>query len=206
MKPNLLLLTIIAPVLAWSAWQPYDRLTWWLETAPVMLGFIALFVAAAKGWRFSTLALVLIGIHMVILCVGGKYTYARVPAGLWVSDVFGWERNHYDRLGHIAQGFIPAILWRELFLRTGILAKRGWLGFVVISLCLAFSALYELLEWAAALVSEEAAESFLGTQGDGWDTQWDMFLALCGAIAALILLPRLHDRSIARIRTTSDDR
>ena len=200
MTPNLILLAIVAPILAWSAWQPYDRTTWWLETAPVFLGFLALFIAAAKGWRFSTLALVLIGLHMAILCIGGKYTYALVPAGRWVSDLCGWERNHYDRLGHIAQGFIPAILWRELFLRTGVIARKGWLGFVIVSLCLAFSAFYELIEWAAALISAEAAESFLGTQGDGWDTQWDMFLALCGAIAALLFLARPHDRSIARLR------
>lgn len=198
-RPNLLLLATIAPVLAWSAWHPYDRLTWWLEVTPVFLGFAALFIAEAKGWRFSNFTMVLIGLHMILLLVGGHYTYARVPAGEWISRMLGWERNHYDRLGHLMQGFVPAVICREIFLRLGVIGHRGWLGFCVVSVCLAISVTYELLEWAAALLSAEAAESFLGTQGDGWDTQWDMFLAGCGAIAAMLLVSRLHDRSIRRI-------
>lgn len=199
--PNFLLLAVITPVIAWSAWHPFDRLTWWMEVAPVFLGFIALFIAQAKsGWRFSNFALWLIGFHMVVLLVGGHYTYARVPLGNWVGECFGWERNHYDRLGHITQGFVPAIICREIFLRIGVIGHRGWLGFCVASVCLAISATYELIEWAAALISAEAAESFLGTQGDGWDTQWDMFLAGIGALAALALFSRRHDRSIKRVK------
>ena len=195
--PNQLLLAIIAPVTVWSAWLPFDRLTWWMEVVPVFIAFIALFIAQARsGWRFSNLAMGLIAFHMIILLVGGHYTYARVPLGDWVGGLFGWERNHYDRLGHITQGFVPAIICREIFIRNKVLARRGWLGFCVVSFCLGFSALYELIEWAAALVSAEAAESFLGTQGDGWDTQWDMFLAGVGALGALAFLSRAHDRSM----------
>ena len=199
MRNNLLLLGIVAPVLAWSGWRPYDRVTWWLEVAPVFIGFAALLIAAARGWRFSTLAMVLIGLHMAVRCIGGKYTYARVPVGDWVSAWAGWERNHYDRLGHLMQGFVPAVICREVFVRNRVVTRRGWLGFCVVSFCLGFSALYELIEWAAALISEEAAESFLGTQGDHWDTQWDMFLAGCGALAAILLLSRAHDRSMAAV-------
>jgi putative membrane protein len=166
---------------------------------PVFLGFAALFIAQAKcGWRFSSLAQVLIGLHMIMLIVGGHYTYARVPAGDWVSGLLGFERNHYDRLGHVMQGLVPAVVCREIFLRTGVLARRGWLGFCVLSVCLAISAVYELIEWLAALISQEAADSFLGTQGDGWDTQWDMFLAGSGALAALLFFSRAHDRSMER--------
>ncbi len=197
--PNFLLLGVIAPVVAWSAWFPYDRVTWWLEVIPVFLGFIALFIAQAKtGWRFSNLAMVLIALHMIVLLVGGHYTYARVPAGAWAGDLMGWQRNHYDRLGHIMQGLAPAIVCREIFIRIRVIAHRGWLHFCVVCVCLAISAAYELIEWAAALVSAEAAASFLGTQGDGWDTQWDMFLAGCGALAAVFLLAGFHDRSIRK--------
>jgi putative membrane protein len=194
--PNFLLLAVIAPLLAWSAYDPYDRLTWWLETAPVFLGFAALFIAQSRGWRFSWLVTVLIGLHMALLAVGGHYTYARVPVGDWVSGWFGWERNHYDRLGHLMQGLVPAMVCREIFIRIRVVAHRGWLGFCVVCVALAISAAYELIEWAAALLSKEAAESFLGTQGDGWDTQWDMFLALSAAVFAVLVLARVHDRAM----------
>ncbi len=199
-NPNLLLLVCVVPFLAWSAWSPYDTLTWWLETAPVFLGFAAIFIAQAKfGWRLSDLALALTGLHMVILIVGGHYTYARVPLGNWAAETFDLSRNHYDRLGHLAQGLVPAVICREIFLRLHVIAKRGWLGFCVVSVCLAISATYELIECAAALISAEAAESFLGTQGDGWDTQSDMFLAGIGALVTVFLLGGVHDRSIARL-------
>ncbi|MBM3863677.1 MAG: DUF2238 domain-containing protein [Verrucomicrobia bacterium] len=197
--PNLLLLAAVGPVVAWSAWRPYDRFTWWLEVLPVFLGFLALFIAQARSWRFSNLALWLIALHMILLLVGGHYTYARVPVGDWANGLIGGNRNHYDRLGHLMQGFVPAILCRELLIRHAVVNHPGWRVFCVLSFCLGFSAFYELLEWAAALVSEEAAQSFLGTQGDHWDTQWDMFLAGVGAIAALLMLSRAHDRSIARL-------
>lgn len=198
--PNILLLLTMLPVLAWSGWQPYDRLTWWLEVAPVFAGFIALFIAQAKGWRLSNLALVMIGLHMAVLMVGGKYTYALVPAGEWAKEAFGFSRNHYDRLGHIMQGLVPAIVCREIFIRNRVVAKRGWLGFLTVCFCMAVSAVYELIEWATALISEEASESFLGTQGDNWDTQNDMFLALVGATFAVIALRIPHNRSMAKLR------
>jgi putative membrane protein len=197
--PNIILLILIIPIMGWSAWEPYDRLTWWLEVCPVFAGFIALFIAEAKGWRFSNLALVLIALHMILLIVGGHYTYARVPIGDWAKETFDLSRNHYDRLGHIFQGLTPAILCRELFLRRKIVAVRGWMSVLTVSLCMAISAIYELLEWAAALVSAEAAESFLGTQGDHWDTQTDMFCALIGAIGAVVLLRFSHNRSMRKL-------
>ena len=197
--PNVWLFVAIAPVAAWSAWRPDDRLTWWLEVLPVFLGFFALSIAQGRGWRFSSLSLWLIGIHMILLLVGGHYTYAKVPVGDWMNHLIAGDRNHYDRLGHFFQGFVPAILCRELFIRHAVVRHSGWRVFCVLSFCLGFSALYELVEWAAALVSEEAAQSFLGTQGDHWDTQWDMFLAGVGAAAALLLLSRIHDRSIASL-------
>lgn len=197
--PNLILLAVMIPVTAWSAWRPFDVLTWWMEVLPVFIGFIAIFIAQARGWRLSNFALWLIGFHMIVLLIGGHYTYARVPIGEWASQLCGAERNHYDRLGHVTQGLVPAILCREIFLRNGVLARRGWLGFCVLSFCLALSATYELIEWAAAIISAEAAESFLGTQGDSWDTQWDMFLAGVGALVALTILPGLHNRSMASL-------
>lgn len=199
LSPNLLLALLIAPVVAWSAGHPFDRPTWWMEVTPVFLGFIALLIAQRHGWRLSTLALWLVAFHMIILLVGGHYTYARVPAGAWLSEAFGMTRNHYDRLGHLTQGFVPAILCREIFLRNHIIARRGWLGFCVFTFCLAFSAFYELIEWLTAVISAKTAESFLGTQGDPWDTQWDMFLAAIGAMLALIFLSSWHDRSMKRL-------
>lgn len=200
------MLICILPVLAWSAWQPYDTLTWWLEVAPVFIGFAALFIAQKRhDWRLSNMALILIGIHMIILIVGGHYTYARVPLGDWAAETFHHSRNHYDRLGHLAQGLVPAVICREIFIRLHVFSKRGWLGFCVVSVCLAISATYELIEWAAALLSAEAAASFLGTQGDHWDTQNDMFLAGIGALISVLLLPRIHDRSIARLERAPTD-
>ena len=197
--PNHILLLCIAPVFAWSAWNPYDRLTWWLEVAPVIAGFIALYSAQiSKSWTFSRFAMWMIGIHMVILIIGGHYTYARVPIGNWLAETFDMERNHYDRLGHLAQGLVPAVICREIFIRLQIIAKRSWRSFCVVSVCLAISATYELLEYAAALISADAAQSFLGTQGDHWDTQNDMFIALLGALIAVTLLRRTHDKSMKR--------
>jgi putative membrane protein len=165
----------------------------------VFIGFIGLFIAQTKGWRFSNFALVLLGLHMVVLMVGGRYTYALVPLGDWAKETFGFSRNHYDRLGHLMQGIVPAILCREVFIRNRVIQKRGWLAVLVVSFCMMVSALYELLEWTAALVSVEASESFLGTQGDVWDTQTDMFCALIGALFAVILLRIPHDRSMRRM-------
>jgi putative membrane protein len=196
-RANFVLLLVMAPVIAWSAWRPYDWTTWWLETTPVFLGFIPLFIAGRKKWVFSNFALVCIGLHMTLLLVGGHYTYARTPLGEWAKEWFGFTRNHYDRLGHFVQGFVPAVLFREIMIRQRAI-KRGWLNVLTVSFCLAISAVYELLEWAAALVSEEASESFLGTQGDNWDTQQDIFTCLIGALTAVLLTRWWQNRSMRK--------
>jgi putative membrane protein len=189
---------LLAPVLGWSAVGPHDRFTWFLEVAPIFIG-LPVALAVQKRFPLSSLLLVLLWWHCVILIVGGHYTYARVPLGDWAMEWFGWTRNNYDKLGHFAQGFVPAILTREILVRTSPLKGSRWLDFLCGSVCLAFSALYELIEWWVAVASGAAAEDFLGTQGYVWDTQSDMMWALGGAIAALVLLSRWHDRSMARL-------
>jgi putative membrane protein len=188
---------LIAPVLGWSAVAPHDYFTWFLEVVPVLIG-VPLAFAVQRRFPLSGLLLVLLWLHSVILIVGGHYTYARVPLGDWAMQWFGWPRNNYDKLGHFAQGFVPAILVREILLRTSPLRGSRWLGFLVVSVCLAFSALYELIEWVAAVAAGSAADDFLGTQGYAWDTQTDMATALVGAILAL-LLAKAHDRSLAKV-------
>ena len=201
-REPLILLALTGLVLIGSGIRPFDRATWWLEVAPVLIGAPVL-VATFSRFRLSPLLYRLLFLHAVILMVGGHYSYARVPMGFWVQDWLDLSRNHYDRLGHLAQGFIPAILAREILIRLSPLRRGRWLFVLVICMCLAFSAFYELLEWWAALIGGAASESFLGTQGDVWDTQWDMFLALFGAISALLLLARVHDRSL---KSVVDDR
>jgi putative membrane protein len=197
-REPLVLLALAGLVLIVSGIRPFDRVTWWLEVAPVLIGAPVL-VATFSRFRLSPLLYRLLFLHAVILMVGGHYSYARVPVGFWVQDWLDLARNHYDRLGHLAQGFIPAILAREILIRLSPLHRGRWLCVLVICMCLAFSAFYELLEWWAALIGGAASESFLGTQGDVWDTQWDMFLALFGAISALLLLARVHDRSMGSV-------
>jgi putative membrane protein len=182
-----------------SAIAPQDRVTWFLEAAPVLIA-ATLLLATHEKFPFTTLAYVLICVHGLILIVGAAYTYAQVPAGHWVQEWLGLERNPYDRLGHLAQGFIPAIVAREILIRTFRLAPGKFLFFVTVCICLAVSAFYELIEWWTALALGQSAEHFLGTQGDEWDTQWDMFLALAGAVASQLLLSRLHDRQIRALR------
>ena len=189
---------LLLPILVWSWIDPHDRLTWWLESIPAVAG-VPLILAFRNRFPLSTLLLVLLWLHCVLLIVGGHYTYARVPLGDWARAWFGWTRNNYDKLGHFTQGFVPAILARELLVRTSPLRGSRWLGFLVVCVCLAFSAFYELLEWFAAISNGAAADAFLGTQGDPWDTQTDIAFALVGAIAALLVLSRIHDRSMARI-------
>jgi putative membrane protein len=167
-----------------------------LEVFPVLIGIPALMYLYPR-FRFTPLVTILIALHAVILMVGGKYTYAEVPLGFWLQESFGFARNHYDRIGHFAQGFIPAMIAREILIRRSPFKGSRWLPFLVICICLAFSALYELIEFWTALATGEAAEAFLGTQGDPWDTQWDMMLALIGAITALLGLSRWHDRQLA---------
>ena len=191
-------LLVYFAVLFWSAWRPHDYPTWWLEVSPALLALLVL-VFTRHSFPLTTLAYVLVLIHSVILMIGGHYTYAEVPVGDWIRDWTAGTRNNYDKLGHLAQGFIPAIVTREVLLRCGVVSRRGWLGFLVVSVCLAISAVYELIEWWVALLSQEAAESFLGTQGYVWDTQSDMFLALIGAVLALLLLSRLHDKQLGAL-------
>ena len=192
------LLACVLAVLVWSAIGCHDLLTWALEVAPAIAG-LAIILPTWRRFPLTPLLCTLIAIHMIILAVGGHYTYALVPAGNWVKDWLGLSRNHYDRLGHFAQGFVPAMIARELFLRLGVVAKHGWRNFLIVSLCLGISAFYELIEWTVALVLGETSDSFLGTQGDVWDTQTDMFLALLGACLALLFLSKWHDRQLARI-------
>lgn len=188
---------LVALVAVWSFIAPHDRATWWMEALPAIVG-LPLVLVLWPRFPWTRLAVWLMAVHAIILLVGAHYTYALTPLGFWLQEAFDLSRNHYDRLGHLAQGFIPAILAREVLgrrLRLG----RGWLLFLSTCFCLAFSALYELIEWAAALALGEGADAFLATQGDPWDTQWDMFLALTGALAAQGLLGHLHDRQLARM-------
>lgn len=196
----LALLALTAVFLALSAYGPYDAATWWMEVAPVL---VAVPVLLVTGRRFPLTPLVyfLIFVHACILILGGHYTYARVPLGFWIQDLFGFARNHYDRIGHFAQGFIPAMIAREILLRRTPLKRGGWLFFIVCCVCLSISAVYEFIEWWAALLGGSAAHEFLGTQGDVWDTQWDMLMALIGAVAAQLLLARAHDRQLKQLES-----
>jgi putative membrane protein len=182
-----------------SGWSPFDRTTWWLEVAPVLIALPVLWLTAAR-FPLTRLALVLIGLHGLVLMLGGAYSYARVPAGFVVQDWLGLARNPYDRFGHLMQGFVPAIVIRELLIRIGGLVPGRLLAALVIAVCLAISASYELIEFGAAMALGQGADEFLGTQGDPWDTQWDMLMCLIGAVLALALLGRRHDRQLADIR------
>jgi putative membrane protein len=193
---HVFLLFCVLVVFLWSAYYPYDRLTWWLEVSPGLIG-LAILAATYRRFRFTTLCYTLIALHICILCVGGHYTYERVPLFNWLRPVFGWHRNHFDRLGHFAQGFVPATIARELFIRLKVLHRPRWMPFLILSICLAISAFYELIEWWTALVGGNASSAFLGTQGDIWDTQEDMLFALIGATCALIFIGRWHDRQLA---------
>ena len=199
------LLAAVAVALVASGLHPYDRLTWFLEVLPVLVA-VPLLVATHRRFPLTPLAYWLVAIHSLVLILGGHYTYARVPLGFWIQDWFDFARNHYDRIGHLMQGFGPAIIARELLIRTSPLAPGKWLFTIVLFTILGISATYEFVEWAAALASEEASAAFLGTQGDPWDTQWDMFLAGCGAIAAQFVFGRLHDRQLAAVDPAVSDK
>ncbi|KHF78111.1 hypothetical protein PJ15_1168 [Acinetobacter sp. neg1] len=189
---------ILTILLVISGIQPFDRTTWWLEVTPVLIAIPLLFVTY-KTFPLTHLLYVLIFCHAIVLIVGGAYSYARVPFGFEIAEWFGLDRNPYDKIGHFMQGFVPAIVAREILIRNHILAKGKMLSFIVICIVLAISATYELIEWAAALLLGQGAEEFLGTQGDEWDTQSDMFFALIGSIMALLLLSKWHDRQIANL-------
>jgi len=196
MRFHLLLLVSGLGLLVWSGIGPRDRTTWMLEVAPAVAG-TGVLLATYRRFRLSNLAYVLIWIHAAILIIGGHWTYEHNPLFNALRDALGLHRNYYDRLGHVAQGFIPVILAREVLLRTSPLRPGGWLNVLSVCVCLALSAVYEFFEWWTALSIGEAADQFLATQGDVWDTQWDMFLCLCGATASLLTLRRAHDRSLA---------
>ncbi len=186
---------LLAPVFIWSLIAPRDLFTWFLEVLPILIVF-PLLAYTYPRFPLSRLAYILIAMHAVILMIGGHYTYAEMPLFNWLRDTFHLDRNYYDRLGHVTQGFVPAIVTREILLRTSPLVRGRWLFFLVTCVCLAMSACYEFFEWWVALSSGSDAVAFLATQGDVWDTQWDMFLALCGAMASQLLLGEMHDRSM----------
>ncbi len=197
MVVTLLVATIIA--LAASGWRPYDRLTWLLEVSPVLIA-LPLLIVTRQRFPLTTLLYVLIFAHALVLILGGAYTYARVPLGHWVQESFGLSRNPYDKLGHFMQGFVPALIAREILLRGNFVRGPRMTAFLCICVALAISAFYELIEWWSALALGQGADEFLGTQGDPWDTQSDMFLALIGATSAVIALSRLHDHQLAAIK------
>lgn len=195
-------MTVAVIGLAISGVDPHDRATWWLEVLPVVIALLLL------GWtheRFplTWLAYALITVHSIILMLGGHYTYAQVPLGFWAQQALDLSRNHYDRLGHFAQGFVPAIVAREILLRNTPLRPGGWLFVIVVAVCMAISVSYEFIEWWTASLAGAAANEFLATQGDVWDTQWDMFMATIGAVVSLLILSRLHDRVLAALPTRS---
>jgi putative membrane protein len=189
---------IFASALVWSGFEPKDRVIWMLEVSPAILAAIVL-LATRRRFPLTRLAYVLILVHCIILMVGGHYTYAEVPAGDWFRELFDPPRNNYDKLGHLAQGFIPAIVAREVVIRLKVFNGAAWRNFFIVSFCLAASAFYELIEWWVAVLSDSGAQAFLGTQGYAWDTQSDMLLALVGASLGLILLGRIHDRQLAAL-------
>ena len=195
---HLFLLAAVCGIFAWSLIHPKDLFTWVLEVFPVLIA-APIVLLTYKRFRLTTLAYILISIHACILIIGGHYTYAEMPLFNWIRDAFGLARNHYDRLGHFAQGFVPVVLARELLIRKSVIKRGGWLTFILLCIAMAISASYELIEWAAAELTGTAATAFLGTQGDVWDTQWDMFMCLIGATVSIITMTRLHDRQMNKL-------
>jgi putative membrane protein len=200
MRPTyrLALLAIGGVALAVSAIHPYEAGTWVMEVFPIFLA-VPVLIVTARRFPLTPLVYTLIFVHALILMLGGHYTYARVPLGFWIQEAFGFARNHYDRIGHFAQGFVPALIAREILLRRTALRPGAWLFFIVSCICLAISAGYEFIEWWSALIGGAAATDFLGTQGDPWDTQWDMLMALIGSIVGQLTLSGLQDRQLAKL-------
>ena len=201
-RTNVALLVALGALFVWSLVRPHDYFTWLLETFPAIIGFVIL-VATYRRFPLTPLAYTLLILHAAILIVGGHYTYAEVPVGFWMRDLLHSARNDYDRIGHFAQGFVPAIVAREILIRKRVVRGRGWLYFIIVSICLAISAAYELLEWRVSVATGSAGDAFLGTQGDVWDTQEDMATALVAAAIAPWILGRLHDREIAALESRS---
>ena len=197
-KYPVILLVMVSAFWVWSGIEPRDtRLTWVLETFPVMIA-LPVMLFTYNRFTMTNLTYTLIAIHSMVLILGGHYSYAKVPLGFWMEDWFGWSRNNYDKIGHFMQGFGPAIYTREIMARTSPLRRGKWLGFISVAVPLAFSAIYEVIEWLASLSNPADTEAFLGTQGYIWDTQTDMFLCLTGSIIALILLTKLHNNYLQR--------
>ncbi|RXM58605.1 DUF2238 domain-containing protein [Clostridium tetani] len=194
---HLFLINSILIILIWSGINPFDRFTWILEVLPAIIGGFVLIIIYSK-FKFTNLVYILIWVHALILIVGGHYTYAQMPLFNVIRDVFNLNRNYYDRLGHFSQGFIPAIIAREILIRNNIVTKKKWLEFIIVCICLAISASYELIEFAVAKFTGTAAEAFLGTQGDIWDTQWDMLFALIGSIVAILTLSKYHNKQLSK--------
>ncbi len=197
-------LFVYGAVLVWSAINPKEYFTWFLEVSPAILGLIVI-LATRKSFPLTNLLYGLILVHAIILMVGGHYTYAEVPLFDSIKNLMGSSRNNYDKVGHFMQGFMPAILAREIIIRKNIIPNRGWMNFFIVSVCLGFSAFYELLEWIVAVMSGESAEAFLGTQGYMWDTQTDMALALLGAVVALLVLSTAHTKQLLTLLSQSSD-
>lgn len=192
------LLLLVVLMLAVTAVSPYDRGTWLMEVVPVLIALPVL-IATYRRFPLTTLLYALIFFHAIILITGGAYTYARVPLGFWLQDIFSFSRNHYDRIGHFFQGFVPSLIAREIFLRNRYVTNRRMTAFLCVCVAMAISAWYELIEWCAALILGQSADAFLGTQGDPWDTQWDMFMCFIGSLTAIMTLSRLHDGQIEKI-------
>jgi putative membrane protein len=192
------LLIIFGVVFSWSLINPKEYFTWVLEVFPAIIGLIVL-MATFKKFRFTDFVYTLILIHCCILFVGGHYTYAEVPLFDWIRDVFHQSRNNYDKVGHLAQGFVPALIIRELFIRTKIVNKKGWLSFITVSICMAISVTYEFIEWFVSIATGSAGDSFLGTQGYIWDTQSDMLYATIGSVLGLLIFSRYQDKQIKKI-------
>ena len=197
-KKILLLLVLFFAMLIWSAINHFDYFTWFLESIPAILA-VAILALTFKRFRFTDMTYIFILIHCCILLIGAKYTYAEVPLFNHIQEYFGHARNNYDKIGHFAQGFIPALVTRELLIRLNVLNKKSWLAFIVISICLAVSALYELFEWFVAVLSGQTAEDFLGTQGYEWDAQSDMLFATAGTICMLVLLSKIQNKAIKKL-------
>jgi len=195
---NRLLLVIFIFVLVWSGIHPKDGFTWALEVMPAIIGVIVLIVTYKK-YKFTNLVYFLILVHSVILMIGGHYTYAEVPFFDWIRDCFHQSRNNYDKIGHLAQGFIPAMITREIFIRAKVVKSKKWMNFIIVTICMAISVTYELIEWFVAIFSGEEGDAFLGTQGYIWDTQSDMLYATIGAILALLTLSKMHDKVLQKI-------
>lgn len=200
---NIFFLVTVILFGVWSYIDPAERGTWWLEAAPVVIA-LPLLAATAKRFPLTPMLYALIWLHMLVLLLGAHYTYAHVPLGEWAREAFAFDRNHYDRFGHFMQGFVPAMIGRELLLRTSPLKSGKWLFALLVLSCLGISALYEIVEWIAAAIGKQGAESFLGTQGDVWDTQKDMAIAALGAAAALLILGKRHDAQLLRLSSAAN--